>query len=186
MSTPDQAGNGFLRLHEAYRASRADYTGKVTVPVLWGGASRRIVNNESLEIAHTLNEAFNALGGNEGLDRYPSASRPETDALSTGITRSLAEGVYTVAAGRNQVEFWIRASEPISRQACANVPSDQTISVRARVSALIALTAFAAMADPRWITECDADTRLFVVHCCKCANFEKNRSTSVAARSGHS
>lgn len=76
-----------------------------------------------------LNEVFNALGGNEGLDRYPSASRPEIDALSTRITWSLAEGVYTVAAARNQVEFWIRASDLISGQACANVPSDRTTSV---------------------------------------------------------
>jgi glutathionyl-hydroquinone reductase len=105
MSTPDQAGNGFLRLHEAYSASRADYTGKVTVPVLWDGASRRIINNESLEIAHMLNEAFNALGGNEGPDLYPSALRSEIDALNTRITRSLAEGVYTVAAARDQGEY---------------------------------------------------------------------------------
>jgi glutathionyl-hydroquinone reductase len=77
MSTTDQAGNGFLRLHEAYSASRVDYTGKVTVPVLWDAASRRIVNNDSMEIAHILNEAFDTLGGNAGSTsiRRPCVSR---------------------------------------------------------------------------------------------------------------
>jgi glutathionyl-hydroquinone reductase len=58
LSTLDGAGNGFLRLHEAYRASCATYTGKVAVPVLWDGVSKRIVSNESLEIAQMLNEAI--------------------------------------------------------------------------------------------------------------------------------
>jgi putative glutathione S-transferase len=49
LSTPDRSGNGFVSLHEVYRAARPNYTGKVTVPVLWDGESRRIVNNESIE-----------------------------------------------------------------------------------------------------------------------------------------
>jgi glutathionyl-hydroquinone reductase len=114
MSTPDQAGNGFLRLHEAYSASRGDYTGKVTVPALWDTASRRIVNNESLEIAHMLNEAFDALGGDGRLDLYPSALRSEIDALNTKITRSLAEGVYRVAAARSQGEYDVATDELFS------------------------------------------------------------------------
>jgi glutathionyl-hydroquinone reductase len=114
MSTRDQAGNGFLRLHEAYSASRADYTGKVTVPVLWDVASRQIINNESLEIARMLNEAFDSLGGDGGLDLYPSALRPEIDALNTGITRSLADGVYRVAAARSQLEYNFATDELFS------------------------------------------------------------------------
>jgi glutathionyl-hydroquinone reductase len=58
LSTPDGGGCGFRRLHEAYRASRGDYTGKIIVPVLWDRQSRRIVNNESLDIAKMLNHAF--------------------------------------------------------------------------------------------------------------------------------
>jgi len=58
LSTRDRGGSGFIRLHEAYRASRSDYTGKVTVPVLWDERSRRIISNESLEIAEMLNDAF--------------------------------------------------------------------------------------------------------------------------------
>ena len=48
LSTVDRAGNGFRCLHEVYGASSPNYTGKVTVPVLWDQRSCRIVSNESL------------------------------------------------------------------------------------------------------------------------------------------
>jgi putative glutathione S-transferase len=105
LSTPDGGGNGFVRLHEAYSASQADYTGKVTVPVLWDRKSRRIVNNESLETATMLNDAFDHLGGDTDVDLYPPALRSEIDALTMRATRSLATGVYAVAAARDQAEY---------------------------------------------------------------------------------
>ncbi len=105
LSTPDRAGNGFTCLHEAYRASQADYTGKVIVPVLWDRKSRRIVNNESLEIAGMLNRAFDGIGGDAQVDLYPAAFRPQIDALNSRITRSLANGVYAVASARDQAEY---------------------------------------------------------------------------------
>lgn len=105
LSTPDRAGNGFTYLHEAYRASQADYTGKVIVPVLWDRKSRRIVNNESLEIAGMLNRAFDGIGGDGQVDLYPAAFRPQIDALNSRITRSLANGVYAVASARDQAEY---------------------------------------------------------------------------------
>jgi glutathionyl-hydroquinone reductase len=105
LSTPDRGGSGFLHLHEAYRASRPNYTGKVIVPVLWDQKSRRIVNNESLEIAEMLNHAFDGIGGDPQVDLYPQALRSEIDVLNLRITRSLATGVYAVAAARDQVEY---------------------------------------------------------------------------------
>jgi Asp-tRNA(Asn)/Glu-tRNA(Gln) amidotransferase A subunit family amidase len=105
LSTRDGGGNGFVRLHEAYRASRANYTGKVIVPVLWDRTSRRIVSNESIEIAEMLNHAFDEMGGDEHVDLYPAALRSGIDALSSRITRSLATGVYAVAAARDQAEY---------------------------------------------------------------------------------
>ena len=105
LSTRDGGGGGFVRLHEAYRASQADYTGKVTVPVLWDRKSRRIVNNESLEIAEMLNHAFDGLGGDTQVDLYPPPLRSEIDALNMRVTRALATGVYAVAAARDQAEY---------------------------------------------------------------------------------
>jgi len=105
LSTPDRGGSGFHHLHEAYRASRTNYTGKVTVPVLWDRKLRQIVNNESLEIAEMLNSAFDGIGGDDQVDLYPPAMRSEIDALNPRITRSLATGVYAVAAARDQAEY---------------------------------------------------------------------------------
>ena len=105
MSTTDGAGNGFTWLHEAYSASCADYTGKVLVPVLWDCASRRIVSNESFEIAAMLNEAFDGLGANSEVDLYPRELRAEIDALCLEIAEKLAKGVYAIADSRNQGEY---------------------------------------------------------------------------------
>jgi len=104
-STIDGAGNGFRGLHEAYQASRADYTGKITVPVLWDKQARRIVNNESLDIAMILNSAFDGVGGDASVDLAPAARRSELDDWNPRIARCLAVGVYTVAGARNQAEY---------------------------------------------------------------------------------
>jgi putative glutathione S-transferase len=104
-STGDRAGNGFRRLHEAYRASDPGYTGKVIVPVLWDQVTRRIVNNESLEIALMLNSAFDMVGGDSQVDLYPIDLRPEIDALNTLIGQQLAIGVYDVAGARLQRDY---------------------------------------------------------------------------------
>src|SRR5947209_6472401 len=91
LSTPDRGGNGFIRLHEAYRASQPDYTGKVIVPILWDKKSCRIVNNESLEIAQMLNEAFDEIGGDRQVDLYPHDLQSEIDTLNRRISRRLAK-----------------------------------------------------------------------------------------------
>jgi glutathionyl-hydroquinone reductase len=70
--TPDTV-NGFL--HEAYTASGANYSGKVTVSALWARKAGRILNNESSEIIHMLNSEFNAFTGET------------TDLLSAGAAR---------------------------------------------------------------------------------------------------
>jgi putative glutathione S-transferase len=105
LSTADRAGNGFRYLYEAYGTSSPDYTGKVTVPVLWDQCSRRIVSNESLEIAQMLNDAFNEVGGDDRLDLCSADLRAAMDGLNARITKSLAVGVYAVAAARDQQEY---------------------------------------------------------------------------------
>jgi glutathionyl-hydroquinone reductase len=105
LSTADGADNGFSCLHQAYRVSSPDYTGKVTVPVLWDRRSRRIVNNESLEIAQMLNDALDAIGGDRGVNLCPADSKLTIDQWNARIGRSLAAGVYAVAAARDQREY---------------------------------------------------------------------------------
>jgi putative glutathione S-transferase len=105
LSTIDGAGNDFRYLHEAYRTSSPHYTGKVTVPVLWDQHSRRIVNNESLEIAQMLIDAFDAIGGESEIDLCPAELKSAIEDLNCRISRSLSIGVDSVAGARDQQEY---------------------------------------------------------------------------------
>jgi hypothetical protein len=89
--TPDTV-NGFRHLHQAYTATDARYTGKVTVPTLWDKKTGRIVNNESSEIIRMLNSEFNGIAGDDA-DFYPKPLRAEIDrrsSMPTSTTASIA------------------------------------------------------------------------------------------------
>ena len=73
-------------LSEFYVKARPDYSGRVTVPVLWDKQTSTIVNNESSEIIRMFNSAFDGVGAAEG-DYYPSDLRAEIDALNARIYR---------------------------------------------------------------------------------------------------
>src|SRR5690606_22123422 len=91
-STGD-AVNGFRFHRELYTADTPDYTGRVTVPVLWDRQQGRIVNNESAEIIRIFNAAFDALTGNT-LDFYPPSLRDAIDQLNQRVYANVNNGVY--------------------------------------------------------------------------------------------
>jgi putative glutathione S-transferase len=101
--TPDTV-NGFHYLHEAYTASHAHYTGKVTVPTLWDTKTRRIVNNESSEIIRMLNSEFRGIAGDD-TDYYPSPLRAEIDKINDVIYRTVNNGVYRCGFARSQAAY---------------------------------------------------------------------------------
>jgi putative glutathione S-transferase len=49
--------NNASRLHEIYTLAQPDYTGRVTVPVLWDRQTKTVVSNESSEIIRMFNSA---------------------------------------------------------------------------------------------------------------------------------
>ncbi len=57
-------------MHQVYTAAKPDYSGRVTVPVLWDRTKGTIVSNESAEIIRMFNTAFDDLGARPG-DYYP-------------------------------------------------------------------------------------------------------------------
>ena len=61
--------------------AKPDFTGRVTVPVLWDNQRRTIVNNESSEVIRILNSAFDEWG-DRTLDFYPADLRNEIDHTS--------------------------------------------------------------------------------------------------------
>ncbi|MEQ9607089.1 MAG: glutathione S-transferase family protein, partial [Kiloniellaceae bacterium] len=70
--------NGAEKLHQVYTAAKPDYTGRVTVPVLWDKQRETIVSNESAEIIRMFNSAFDGITGST-LDFYPKDLRREID-----------------------------------------------------------------------------------------------------------
>lgn len=80
-------------LHEIYTLAKPDYSGRVTVPVLWDKERRTIVSNESSEIIRMLNSAFDDVGARVG-DYYPEALRAEIDAVNERVYDTVNNGVY--------------------------------------------------------------------------------------------
>ena len=80
-------------MYQVYTAALSDYSGRVTVPVLWDKQTKTIVTNESSEIIRMFNTAFDGIGAAEG-DYYPESLREEIDVLNDRIYDTLNNGVY--------------------------------------------------------------------------------------------
>lgn len=91
-------------LHQIYTRADANYSGRVTVPVLWDKQRGTIVNNESAEIIRMLNHAFNQVGGNS-LDLYPQALRAEIEQLNGWIYPRINNGVYRAGFATSQAAY---------------------------------------------------------------------------------
>ena len=102
-STGDKLDH-FNFMHQRYTADTADYTGRVTVPVLWDKQTNRIVSNESAEIIRMFNSAFDDLTGND-LDFYPAPLRSEIDALNERIYPAVNNGVYRAGFATSQQAY---------------------------------------------------------------------------------
>ena len=91
-------------LHQVYTAAQPDYSGRVTVPVLWDKQRQTIVNNESSEIIRMLSHAFDEVGAKPG-DYYPEALRPEIDAVNARVYDGCNNGVYKAGFATSQAAY---------------------------------------------------------------------------------
>ena len=91
-------------LHQRYTSETPDYTGRVTVPVLWDTRQNRIVSNESAEIIRMFNGAFDGLTGNR-LDLYPEPLRAQIDKLNEQIYPAVNNGVYRAGFATSQSAY---------------------------------------------------------------------------------
>jgi putative glutathione S-transferase len=80
-------------LWEIYARADPDYSGSVTVPVLWDARRETIVNNESADIIRMLNAEFDAFG-DASVNLRPPALADEIDRVSERIYPTLNNGVY--------------------------------------------------------------------------------------------
>jgi len=95
---------GSRYLHEIYTRAKSDYTGRVTVPVLWDKERRTIVSNESAEIIRMLNTAFDGVGA-DGPDLYPEPLRGEIDRLNARVYDDVNNGVYKSGFATSQEAY---------------------------------------------------------------------------------
>lgn len=91
-------------LYQIYTQANANYTGRVTVPVLWDKQTQTIVNNESSEIIRIFNSAFDEMGAKEG-DYYPVALREEIDSINDRIYHNINNGVYKCGFATTQPAY---------------------------------------------------------------------------------
>lgn len=96
--------DGFDYLHQRYTADDAQYTGRVTVPLLWDKQQQRIVSNESAEIIRMFNSAFDGLTDNN-LDFYPEPLRERIEQLNERIYPAVNNGVYRAGFATTQAAY---------------------------------------------------------------------------------
>ncbi len=96
--------NGHAFVHQLYTAAAPDYTGIVTVPVLWDTRRHTIVNNESSEIIRMLNSAFDGCGATP-VDYYPPQLRPAIDAVNARVYEAVNDGVYRAGFAHSQAAY---------------------------------------------------------------------------------
>ncbi|CAG2156775.1 Glutathionyl-hydroquinone reductase YqjG [Cupriavidus yeoncheonensis] len=91
-------------LHQVYTAADPQYSGRVTVPVLWDRQRSTIVCNESSEILRMMNSAFDSLGATPG-DYYPAGLRAEIDTVNARIYDTVNNGVYKAGFATSQAAY---------------------------------------------------------------------------------
>lgn len=102
-TVPDTV-NGSDLMYQVYTAAQPDYSGRVTVPVLWDKKTGTIVSNESSEIIRMFNSAFDGLDATDG-DYYPEPLRAEIDNLNDRIYDTLNNGVYKAGFATTQEAY---------------------------------------------------------------------------------
>lgn len=100
---------GLDYMHQLYTKNNPDYSGRVTVPVLWDKKRERIVNNESADIIRILASGFKELGKHPQ-DFYPEPLRPAIDDINETIYHNINNGVYRsgFATAQNKYEVAYR------------------------------------------------------------------------------
>jgi putative glutathione S-transferase len=92
---------GSRYLHEIYARADGEYSGRVTVPVLWDQHTQTIVNNESADIMRMLGSAFDQVGALPG-NYYPPPLRSEIDEINRRVYDTLNNGVYKAGFATTQ------------------------------------------------------------------------------------
>ncbi|WP_296189613.1 MULTISPECIES: glutathione S-transferase family protein [unclassified Psychrobacter] len=91
-------------LYEVYVAAKPDYTGRVTVPILWDKKTNTIVSNESSEIIRMLNSAFDEVGATD-VNFLPKALLAEIDTVNEFVYSAVNNGVYKAGFATTEAAY---------------------------------------------------------------------------------
>ncbi|MGP5100042.1 glutathione S-transferase family protein [Psychrobacter celer] len=90
--------------YEIYVATKPDYTGRVTVPILWDKKNNTIVSNESSEIIRMFNTAFDEVGARAG-NFLPAEKLAEIDEINDRVYTAVNNGVYKAGFATTQAAY---------------------------------------------------------------------------------
>lgn len=90
--------------YELYIKAKPNYTGRVTVPILWDKKTNTIVSNESSEIIRMFNSAFDEVGALAG-DFSPASLLPEIDDINAFVYTTINNGVYKAGFSTTQEAY---------------------------------------------------------------------------------
>ena len=91
-------------MHQIYTNVEPDYSGRVTVPVLYDKKTNTIVNNESSEIMRMFNSAFEGLTSND-YDFSPAELLDEIDEINAFVYDNINNGVYKSGFATDQAVY---------------------------------------------------------------------------------
>ena len=95
---------GATRLHAVYTRARPDYSGRVTVPVLWDKRTKRIVNNSEDDLCRMFNDEF-APAEPGGEELFSAALAAEQATLDRLIYETVNNGVYRAGFATKQTAY---------------------------------------------------------------------------------
>jgi putative glutathione S-transferase len=95
---------GFSYLREVYTRADPQYTGRVTVPVLWDRQRGTIVNNESREIVRMFDHEFGGIA-EHAIDLAPLDLRAEVERVIDAIYEPINNGVYKAGFATTQQAY---------------------------------------------------------------------------------
>ncbi|KII12306.1 glutathione S-transferase family protein [Phaeobacter sp. S60] len=102
---------GYDHVHQIYTRADPQYSGRVTVPVLWDKKENTIVSNESADIIRMFNSAFDEITGNHD-DYWPEELREPIEAVNSRVYSTLNNGVYKCGFATTQ-EAYDAAIDPL-------------------------------------------------------------------------
>lgn len=96
--------NGARYLHEVYTKAKPDYSGRVTVPVLWDKQSNTIVCNESRQIARMFQRELPGLG-DDSVDLCPPSLEADVEREIDALYKPVNNGVYRAGFATTQEAY---------------------------------------------------------------------------------